>query len=411
MQNLNFSLSTKKLVFYILAVVIGGYFLFLGLAQAKVFLAPLVTAIILALVILPLCQRFERKMNRSLAALLGTFIIFLASLIIAGLVFFQMVSFTNDWPEIKKTMKPKIEQATNYIVDRTPIDREDLPSIPSLGGEGEDASAKETQPEQSTNPQTQQESQPENNEEQQSGPAFTGNAKQQESSSGGSSSLSFQSVGSEIASMLMGTVGFLGTYLLVFIYIYFLLRYRSRFEKFLIRVTQKKKQVKQLLSKFSTVTNQYLLGKLLLMGLLAVVYSIGLGISGVSNFILVSVIAAVLTLIPYIGNIIGFSMAILFGYLTTGDLMTLVGIALTFTVSQFIESYVLMPYVVGDKVDVHPFFVILGVIVANLLWGVIGMVLAVPVLAIITILLLHIDRTKAIGLLLSKKDMKTKTHD
>lgn len=381
MQNLNFSLPNRKLVFYLCAFIIGSYFLFLGLKEAQAFLGPLVTAVILALVVLPLCQRFENTLNRTWASLAGTFLIFLASLIVVGVVFFQLVSFTNDWPEIKKTMKPKIEQLQDYVVTNTPVERKDLPSLSS--GDEQDSQNQEPQAD------AQQ--------------SASGNKQK---GSGFASGLNFGSMGSQLGSMLMGMVGFFGTYLLCFVYIYFLLRYRSRFKNFLIRVTKKRDQIKGLLSKFAKVTNQYLVGKLVLMGLLAVVYSIGLGISGVSNFILVSIIAAVLTLIPYIGNIIGFVMAILFGYLTTGDFMTLVGIALTFTVSQFIESYVLMPFVVGDRVDVHPFFVIVGVIIANLLWGVIGMVLAIPVLAIITILLLHIDRTEALGVFLSKKKMK-----
>ncbi|PAM93509.1 AI-2E family transporter, partial [Flavobacterium sp. IR1] len=116
-----------------------------------------------------------------------------------------------------------------------------------------------------------------------------------------------------------------------------------------------------------------MLGKLILIGLLAVVYYIGLGISGVSNFILVSIIEALLTLIPYFGNIIGLSLAMAFGYLTSGELGVLIGVLITFTVSQFLESYVLQPYVVGDKVDLHPFTVIVVVVLGGALWGVIGM--------------------------------------
>ncbi len=134
------------------------------------------------------------------------------------------------------------------------------------------------------------------------------------------------------------------------------------------------------------------------------IYSIGLGVSGVNNFILVSVIAALLTLIPYVGNIIGFTMAVAFGYLTSGDITVLIGIALTFTLTQFVESYILQPYIVGEKVDVHPFFVIVSVILGNLVWGIIGMILAIPILGIITVVLLNIKELKPLGILLSKEE-------
>ena len=146
----------------------------------------------------------------------------------------------------------------------------------------------------------------------------------------------------------------------------------------------------------------------MLMGLLAVLYSIGLGISGVNNFILVSVIAAVLTLIPYVGNILGFTMAVAFGFLSSGDTSVLIGIALTFTVTQFVESYVLQPFIVGDRVDVHPFFIIVSVIAGNMIWGIIGMILAIPVLGIIVVILYNIEATKPLGILLSKTKFSEK---
>lgn len=161
--------------------------------------------------------------------------------------------------------------------------------------------------------------------------------------------------------------------------------------------------MKDIIQKSATVTQQYLVGKLILMGILAVLYSIGLGISGVNNFIMISLIAALLTLIPYIGNIIGFGLAMAFGYLLSGDTSILIGIILTFSIAQFVESYVLQPYVVGDKVDLHPFLVILAVVLGNALWGIIGMILAIPVLAIISTIFLHVPPLHPFGFLLNKK--------
>ena len=104
------------------------------------------------------------------------------------------------------------------------------------------------------------------------------------------------------------------------------------------------------------------------MAILAVLYSVGLGISGVKNFILIDIIAALLTLIPWTGNAIGLTMAMVFGYLTSGNIDILWGVIMTFTVSQVLESYVVQPYIVGDKVGLHPFFVILFVIFGGSTW-------------------------------------------
>lgn len=206
----------------------------------------------------------------------------------------------------------------------------------------------------------------------------------------------------------MKTIGFIGTALLTFIYIFFLLNYRRRFRLFLLSLfpEEKKKEVNHVIHQSATVSQQYLVGKLMLMGCLAVLYAIGFGISGVSNFILIALIAALFTLIPYVGNIIGLGLAMGFGYLTSGETGVLVGILITFSVAQFVESYLLEPYVVGDKVDVHPFFVILVVVAGGALWGVIGMILAIPVLAIITIVFLHVSPLHPFGFLFSKEEPK-----
>lgn len=89
-----------------------------------------------------------------------------------------------------------------------------------------------------------------------------------------------------------------------------MLNYRHRFRKFLLRLFDDEKQgeVNQIVRESASVVQQYLLGKLILIGLLVVSYAVGLGITGVSNFILVSVVAALFTLIPYIGNIIRFGI-------------------------------------------------------------------------------------------------------
>ena len=142
----------------------------------------------------------------------------------------------------------------------------------------------------------------------------------------------------------------------------------------------------------------------MLMSALSVFYSIGLGFAGVDNFILISIIAALLTLIPFVGNLIGFTLAMVFGYLTSGSTSVLIGIILTFGIGQFIESYILQPYVVGDRVKVHPFFTILVVILGGFVWGVTGAVLAVPLFGIITVVLLNITALRSLGLLFSTSE-------
>lgn len=348
--------SGKKILYFSSLSIILLYFTFAGLIKAKPFLAPLSVAIILALLVYPLSRVMERSfINRVSASLINTILLFLLSIGFFALLSMQVKNLTEDWPKIKETMQPKMEKVEQFILDRTPLNKSDLKS------------------------------------------------------SSGSSPIPYIGMGAnarkKAAGLLNSVMNFLGTYLLTFVYIFFTLNYRKHFKRFLLKLfpDNRRQRIEKVITNSANVTQQYLLGKLILIAFLAVFYSIGLGLSGVSNFILVSVLAAVFSIIPYVGNIIGLGMAMVFGYLTSGDPMVLVGISLTFFIGQFVESYIMNPYVVGDKVDLHPFAVIISVIIGNLVWGIVGMILAIPILAIINVVFQNVEPLQPYGFLLSKE--------
>ena len=343
-------------------LVIATYFLFTGLIEAKTFLSPLAIAVLLSLIVYPVSLKMEKmKLSRGTSAFIATLIVFAASLALVTLLTFQFQNFVEKWPEIKETMIPKVEKIENFASKNSPMSKERIREIIK-----------------SSNPM-------EENEDKASSPA-----------------------GKQAVSLLMGTAEMMGTFLLTMIYVFFILRYRKRFKYFLFKISPRKSrnEIKQALAEVSRVVSNYLVGKLILMGILLVCYIIGLGFSGVDNFILVSLIAVVLNLIPYLGNIIGFTTALAFGYLVSGDFYVLVGIVATFSISLFVETYILQPYIMGSKVNVHPFLVIIMVILGGALWGISGMILAVPFTAILTVLLLHLPHLRTIGLLFSKEELK-----
>ncbi len=345
--------GNKKILLYSASIITGIFFLVWGLLEAKGVLAPLITAVILALVILPLAKWMENRLKRGVSSLISTFLLFIISLGFVALLSYQTKVFVDNWPEIKETMEPKIEQWKSFVTNNTFLNERDLPTSDSVSLIGEESGS-----------------------------------------------------GTQLLSMFGRGSGYMGTYLLTFIYVFFMLNYRHRFRSFLLRLfpDEKESDVHQIVAESANVVQQYLISKLILIGLLAIIYSIGLGVSGVSNFVLVSIIAALFTMIPYLGNVIGFALALGFGYLTSGEMGVLIGIVITFSVAQFLESYVLQPFIVGNKVDVHPFFVILAVIVGNALWGIIGMILSIPVLAIITIVFLRVPALEPFGYLFSDKE-------
>lgn len=347
----------KSILLYATLTIVGIYFLFLGLAKAESFFIPLITAVILALLVTPLSNKMEKKIsNRAAASFANTLLLFFISVGFIALLSFQVKNLMEDWNKIKEKMQPKVEQLKDFVLEYTPVSPETL----------EGTSIKNSMP-------------------------LTGsNAKPAE----------------KAAKYFSSIMSFFGDFLITFIYIFFLLTYRKRFKQFLLRLfpDERKHEVKHVIHKSASVTQKYLVGKLLLIGVLAVLYAVGLGISGVKNFILVSALAALFSLIPYIGNIIGFGLALAFGFLTTGDTNVFIGIVITFAIAQFVESYILEPYVIGDQVDLHPFFVIISVVIGGMVWGVMGMILSIPILAIINVVFLNINPLEPFGFLLSKEN-------
>lgn len=347
--------SGKRILYTGTVFIVGIYFLTAGLIKAKPLLAPLLTAVILALLMLPVARKLESwKINRMLSSLINTILLFLVSVGFVALISIQIQSFVADWDKARQKIMPQIEKLEDYIYEKTPISPEDI-------------------------------------------------AKQQNEATG--------NMGKQAISFINGMYSFSGDYLLTFIYVFFLLNYRKKFRQFFVKLFKKqnKDDVDDVLSQAVKITQGYLYGKFILMIFLTILYALGMAAFGVSNFIIISVLAALLSIIPYIGNIIGFLIAIGLGYVADGDTTALIGIMVTFSVAQFVESYLFEPYVVGDNVNLDPFITIIAVVVGNMLWGIIGMILSIPVLGIINVIFMHVKPLKPYSFLLGNGDDKRKS--
>ena len=391
--------KTKRVVIYSTVIVVGLYFLFLGLTRAQAFLAPFTTAVLLALLMAPISGKFEKwGISRGLATFLCDLILFafLAGLFLV--ISLQVQSVAQRWPQMKEKIQPKIEQLQRFVDKHTPL------SVQQNAGESGSSSQQHSQ---SPGSQQQQRSQQQPEGDSASAQRQGATASQQQESDGGgfqgqgfsSGSSAMKSIVKGVGSAVLGFVGFLGKALLVFIYIFFLLYYRGQFRRSILNFVPKDKQqnAASILTGISSVTQNYLLGKLVLILALAVLYSVGLSISGVENAILISILAAVLSLVPYIGNMIGFVLALALGLFSSGGSGAFIGVVITFAVAQFVESYILEPYLVGERVKLHPLFTIIAVIIGNHVWGIIGMVVGIPLLAIVKVIADHVPVLHPLG--------------
>ncbi|MFT3755155.1 MAG: AI-2E family transporter [Pseudoxanthomonas sp.] len=137
------------------------------------------------------------------------------------------------------------------------------------------------------------------------------------------------------------------------------------------------------------VLSAFLRGQFLVMLALGVIYAGGLTLSGLKLGLLIGLVAGIISFIPYLGATTGVVLAVLAALVQAKgfDLPLLIGVAATFTIGQLLESYVLTPRIVGDKIGLHPVAVIFAVMAGGQLFGFFGMLLALPVAAVGNVLL------------------------
>jgi len=136
----------------------------------------------------------------------------------------------------------------------------------------------------------------------------------------------------------------------------------------------------------------FLRGQILVMLALGTSYAIGLSIVGLQTAILIGLLAGFLSFVPYLGVISGISMATLAMYVQTGAFLPLIGVWVVFGVGQILESMVYTPYLVGERIGLHPVLVIFAVLAGGELFGFAGLLLALPVTAVLIALLRHAQR-------------------
>ncbi|MFC6839054.1 AI-2E family transporter [Xanthomonas theicola] len=147
--------------------------------------------------------------------------------------------------------------------------------------------------------------------------------------------------------------------------------------------------VSRLARESNEVLGAFIRGQFLVMLALGVVYAGGLSLIGLNLGLLIGIVAGLISFIPYLGATTGILLAVLAALVQAKgfDLQLLILVGVVFTVGQLLESYVLTPRIVGDKIGLHPVAVIFAVMAGGQLFGFLGMLLALPVAAVANVLL------------------------
>lgn len=321
------------------------FLVFAALCFAKNFLIPLFIGGILATLFLPFCHWMEKKIPKGLAVFISLLTLLLLITTLFSLLGWKISELITDVTLIKQKGIETITRIQDYIFNHLGISVEKQAQIlqseqPSIGG---------------------------------------------------------------IVQTLLGSLTSLFTdFILVMAYVFFLLYYRGHIKNFLLKLTPstQRDEMEQVISDCTTVSQQYLLGLSKMIVCLWIMYGIGFSIIGVENALFFAILCGLLEIVPFIGNITGTTLTVLVTALHGANPTVLIGIVVTYGVVQFIQGWVLEPLILGPQVKINPLFTIIALVIGDLVWGIPGIILAIPITAIFKILCDHIESLRPYGFLI-----------
>lgn len=348
MPTANLIKPIQVLLLLILIVVVLYY--------GKPFLVPFMFASLLAMLFLPICKWLQGKGVNKALSIIACLLIFLA--FVAGIVWlitWQVSDLASDAPKIEQNITKILDSIKQFISSTLGI-----------------SSEKQKQMIQ----------------------------QQQQSQSG--------SVTGSVTSLLKWLGSFLTNFIIVLVYMFLFLYYRGHLKQFVLKLvdSDKKAKAETIIDDSSKVTQKYLTGLAMMIICLWVMYSIGFSIVGVKNAIFFAIICGLLEIVPFVGNLIGNVLTILVSIAQGGDMNLVIGVLITYAIVQFLQTYLLEPLVVGAEVDLNPVATIAGLVAGELIWGIPGMVLAIPLLGISKIICDNIDPLKPYGYLIGEERKK-----
>ncbi len=204
----------------------------------------------------------------------------------------------------------------------------------------------------------------------------------------------------------LGTV--LGTLSVVFllpVYIFLFLYYKTLILNFLYEVFSQRNSegVSTVLSQTKNAIQNYMIGLLVEAIIIAILNTTALLILGVPYAILLGIIGALLNVLPYIGGIVAIILPILIATVTKDGFSTQIWIIISYSVIQFIDNHIIVPRIVSSQVKINALVTLVIVLLGGSIWGISGMFLSVPFIAVLKIIFDRVEGLKPWGKLLGSE--------
>jgi predicted PurR-regulated permease PerM len=209
--------------------------------------------------------------------------------------------------------------------------------------------------------------------------------------------------GGRLVGFTFGSITGIVTYILLLpIYTFLMLYYRSHIKAFLVGVFKNgsEDQVNEVLVESSTIAQQFLTGLMIETGIVFTLNTIGFLLLGIKYAIFLALLAALLNLVPYVGILVANIFCMLVTLVSADDPKTAIWVGAVLAGVQIIDNNFLMPLIVGNKVRINALVTIVGVLIGGLLCGIPGMFLAIPTLAVLKVIFDKVPGLNPWGILL-----------
>ena len=336
-------------------ILISMVILVYGLHTLQGLLVPLVFAILFAVLLLPLARRLEKWHVPRILSVLLCLILTLA--VISGILYavsMQVGNFAKVVPQLIERGNTYLNQIQNYADERFNIDRQQQITevrkyVNQLLAEG----------------------------------------------------------GTILTTTLLATTSALTDVFLILLFIFFFLLYRDFFRSFFYKAFSNTRQsrIDSVMGEISRVVKDYLAGLVLVILVTGTLMTIGLLILGVDYAIFFGFFGASLVLIPYFGISLGSLLPAAYTLVTDDNPLKALAVIGVFLFVQAMEGNFITPYIVGSKVSINPLAAIVALILWENVWGLSGLVLALPMTAIIKVVFDSVDSLKPYGFLLGEAEV------
>ncbi len=205
-----------------------------------------------------------------------------------------------------------------------------------------------------------------------------------------------------IMNILRKAAGTIEALLFIPIFIIFMLFFRHRAERFIHKLAKRRHAdlAENLIKQISKVTIKYVSGVTIVVIILAIVHSAVLSVIGIKFAIILGVISACFSFIPYFGTVVSGIVPVTFALLAQDDPYLALAVIIYYIIITLIDHNILTPGIVGGKVHLNPFITILSIIIGATIWGIPGMIIVVPFMAVFKIICDNIDSLNPVGYIL-----------